>query len=148
MDTTYCQQLPRRSRLCRNPALPGSNPPRCRRHHAADVDEAAVAVQMELPGMPPRELDAPHSGPPQSNDDAPDLRGELTMVRRVLRGLVQALNDSDRSAEEARRLSALIFSGARTVAHLLDQQAKQSVESQDWMTAALEALGDDFAPEL
>lgn len=96
------------------------------------------ARQRTLPGLSPEELDA--------RDRAAHVYDELAKVRNALRWLEQQLDDPEQPAspEEMRRLTALIFSGARTVAHLLAVQAKQPDTNRDWMTRALERFGNEY----
>jgi len=63
-------------------------------------------------------------------------------VRFVLRQLLGRLAATDDlSPDDLRRLSALTFTGARTVAHLLAQQAGRAGEAQAWLAGALDELG-------
>ena len=49
--------------------------------------------------------------------------------------------------EEARRLATLIFSGARTVAHLLSRPTKDA-DTIDWLAQALAEMGDKHGLDL
>ena len=48
-----CQQITRRGRPCRNPALPHSDPPRCARHRAQPDRDDAQSTQLRLFDLPP-----------------------------------------------------------------------------------------------
>jgi hypothetical protein len=177
-----CEQLTRRGRPCRNPALPNSNPPRCARHRA-QLEENASPVQLWLPTLSPAEYhdpatrppadsparlpEAPVAGPPaavqlylptfspEELDEleldglSPDLRHEVQAVRVVMLRLLRLWNDPAQpiAAEEARRLAALVFSGARTVAHLLSRPTKDA-GTADWFAQALAAMGDKHGLDL
>lgn len=169
-----CTQLTRRGRPCRNGALAGSDPPRCARHpvtgdalqpsltglvvgdaggatapspaarrrRARAGAEDAPAAQLRLPGLADADLDA--------QDAADHLRHELAVVRKVLRQLAALLDDPEAalSPEETRRVAALVFSGARTVAQLMAVQARQPGHGQDWLDRALEKVGHELDLEL
>ena len=45
------------------------------------------------------------------------------------------------TAEELRRVSGLVFTGARTVAHLLAQPAARPDRMQNWLASALGEVG-------
>ena len=169
-----CEQITRRGRPCRNPAQPGSDPPRCARHREppAGTDVEPVPVQLRLPielpperPKPPADRPAAVPKPPGDEESAatqpylpgfapeelgqleleglsPDLRGELQTVRVVMLRLMRLWGDPAQavSPEEARRLATLLFSGARTVAHLLSRQTKEG-DGQDWLAQVLDELG-------
>jgi hypothetical protein len=91
-----------------------------------------------------------------TEDDRLDLRPELAVVRQIMRRLV-ALWDRQGEAiesEEARRLAALIFNGARTAAILLFQETRRASADkgkdgiEDWLAAALDELGEKYGTEL
>jgi hypothetical protein len=79
-----------------------------------------------------------------------DLRPEVALVRVVLRRLLAHLDESaaELPAEELRRVSGLIFSGARTVAHLLAQPAARPDDMHNWLEGALAALSAKHALKL
>lgn len=178
-DQTGCEQLTRRGRPCRNPALPNSDPPRCARHRTAPATEEAAATQPHLstpspdekgepavkrtprraerqarpspsasqpylPGFAPEEL-----AQLDSDGLSPDLSREVQTVRVVVLRLLGLWGDpaQEISAEEARRLAALIFSGARTVAHLLSRQTKEG-SGQEWLAQVLDELGGKYGVNL
>jgi hypothetical protein len=74
----------------------------------------------------------------------------LEVVRLVLRELMALWKDPTQplSPEEARRQATVIFSGARTVAHLLSQQAKQGGTAADWLDRVLEEMDSEHALDL
>lgn len=177
-DQTGCEQLTRRGRPCRNPALPNSDPPRCARHRAAPATEEAAATQLHLLALPPEEKREPAAkstprrakrqarpAPPasqlflpfaaeelaqlDSDGLSPDLSREVQTVRVVVLRLLGLWGDpaQEISAEEARRLAALIFSGARTVAHLLSRQTKEG-SGQEWLAQVLDELGGKYGVNL
>ncbi len=177
-DQTRCQQLTRRGRPCRNPALPNSDPPRCARHQvvlnlaetvatqpylfdlpagqpttstpsatrppARRTRPTPEAVQPYLLGFAPEELDQL-----ESKGLSPDLNREVQTVRVVLLRLLQLWGDPTQATnpEEARRLAALIFSGARTVAHLLSRPTK-AAGTADWLARALSEIGGKHGIDL
>ena len=174
-----CQQVTRRGRPCRNPALPDSDPLRCARHRAQPERDDAQATQLPLFDLPPAESvesrpnkPAPRPRQPTADEPAaiqpylrglspteldeleldglsPNLHREVQVVRIVLLRLLRLWNDPRQpvDAEEARRLAALIFSGARTVAHLLSRPTKDA-DTIDWLAQALAAMGDKHGLDL
>ncbi len=172
-DQARCEQVTRRGRPCRNPALPNSDPPRCARHRNKPTDEEAVARQLPLLDLPPGEKQqtaksAPRRAERKAHPDlpasqpylpfalaelekldsgglSPDLSREVQTVRVVMLRLLDLWADPQQpiSAEEARRLAALLFSGARTVAHLLSRQTKEG-SGQDWLAQVLDELGGKY----
>lgn len=133
-----CSFTTRRGAPCRNPARPGSDPPACYYHAQQPAAGASPAPTFHLPRLTAEEVAALVGG----GLAADDLRSELALVRFVLRRLLGALTATDDlSPEEQRRLSALTFDGARTVARLLAQQAGRAGETQTWLAGALEELG-------
>ena len=114
----------------RPPEPPDSGPP--------------AAIQPYLPTFAPEELDEL-----ELDGLSPDLRREVQAVRVVMLRLLRLWNDPAQpvAAEEARRLAALVFSGARTVAHLLSRPTKDA-GTTDWFAQALEAMGDKHGLEL
>ncbi len=121
-------------------AAAGRARPRRRRARAGAED--APAAQLRLPGLADADLDA--------QDAADHLRHELAVVRKVLRQLAALLDDPEAalSPEETRRVAALVFSGARTVAQLMAVQARQPGHGQDWLDRALEKVGHELDLEL
>ena len=174
-----CQQITRRGRPCRNPALPHSDPPRCARHRAQPDRDDAQSTQLRLFDLPPVKSvesrpnrPAPHPKQPAVGEPAaiqpylrglspteldelelnglsPDLHREVQAVRVVMLRLLRLWNDPTEPvvAEEARRLAALVFSGARTVAHLLSRPVKDT-DTMDWFAQALKAMGDNHGLDL
>ena len=173
-----CEQITRRGRPCRNPALPDSDPPRCARHRPKPATEEAAAIQLHLFALPPEEKREPAKSTPRrakrqarpvppasqpylpgfapeelaqldSDGLSPDLSREVQTVRVVVLRLLGLWDDpaQEISAEEARRLAALIFSGARTVAHLLSRQTKEG-SGQDWLAQVLDELGGKYGINL
>lgn len=71
-------------------------------------------------------------------------------MRQVLQRLVDRLYDPQLflEADELRKVAALIFSGARTVAYLLQQQRGHESDVPDWLDEALDALSADYGAEL
>ena len=65
-----CEQMTRRGRPCRNPALPNSDPPRCARHQSRPQEDAAP-VQLWLPKMSPDEYHDPAVRPPADSPARP-----------------------------------------------------------------------------
>ena len=172
-----CEQITRRGRPCRNPALPNSNPPRCARHRPKSAAGKAVATQSPLFDPPPEEERKPaakrkprqierKASPAspasqlslpfaeelsrlESDGLSPNLNREVQEVRVVILRLLGLWDDpaQEISAEEARRLAALIFSGARTVAHLLSRQTKEG-SGQEWLAQVLDELGEKYGVNL
>lgn len=171
-----CTCLTRRGRPCRNPAAAGTNPPACARHrprHGAEVEPGIS--QPSLPGLAlsgdrPLDTDDWHldkASLPADNfyfprptaadlpvlaATGPDagLRPEVDLVRVVLRRLVAYLdeNTGDLPPEELRRVAALVFSGARTVAMLAGKHAARPAEVEPWLLEALRHMGKDYGREL
>jgi hypothetical protein len=127
-----CTALTRRGRRCRNTALSGTAPPRCRQHAE------------KRPVRQPAVSDA------EATADAKDLSGELALVRRVLHRLVARMDEGgpDIPMEELRALAGLIFVGAKTAAQLLAQQPGDDDGLQSWLNAALDALAGDRGVDL
>lgn len=96
-----------------------------------------AAGQPYLPTFSPEELDEL-----ELDGLSPDLRREVQAVRVVMLRLLRLWNDPTQpvGAEEARRLAALVFSGARTVAHLLNRPTKDT-DTTDWLAQALASMG-------
>lgn len=78
------------------------------------------------------------------------IAAELGLVRMVLRRLAYDLNDPAlaKEPEEMRRLSLLIFNGARTAARLYKQQNHPQDELQGWLSDVLVALAKDYELDL
>ena len=108
------------------------------------VDEGKVATQPYLRGLSPEELDEL-----ELNGLSPDLNREVQAVRVVMLRLLRLWGDPAQpiAAEEARRLAPLIFTGARTVAHLLSRPAKDA-GTMDWLAQALAAMGEKHGLDL
>ena len=113
------------------------------RYHRDMATRAAKSRKQE-----PEEKDAS-----SADDLSLDLRPELALVRQVMRRLV-ILWDRQGDAiesEEARRLAALIFNGARTAAILLFQETRRPEkkdEMESWLSDALDALSEELNVEL
>lgn len=162
-ERTRCSRTTQRGTPCRNPAVPGSDPPVCRRHinrsSAAKTAGGTPASPPDhepfgpaRPGFDPTHLYLPHltAGEIEALTDgrAGDLRPELTLVRAVLRRLLAAFDSpASETPDELRRLAALVFSGARTVAHLLAQSGDDA-NTDAWLDSALDALSGDYALDL
>ncbi|MEZ4541953.1 MAG: hypothetical protein R3C43_18420 [Chloroflexota bacterium] len=71
-------------------------------------------------------------------------------MRTVLRQLLAYLNESagDMPPDELRRVSGLLFTGARTVALLLGKRPARPDDLADWMVAALKEMSDQYGREL
>lgn len=133
---TLCTGTTRQGTPCRNQALSGTRPPRCRLHPQHDADLALLRGR----------ADALHSIPGTEQD----LTAELRLVREVLSRLSERLDDPDYALlpSDLRTLATLIYSGVRTVAYLMARQPGGTTELQTWVNAALDALGDDWATDL
>ena len=77
--------------------------------------------------------------------DEPDLLPEVELVRLVLRRLLAHLDESagELPVEEVRRVAALLFTGARTVALLLGKRAPARPETEAWLVEALREMRED-----
>lgn len=131
-----CHALTQSGRRCRNPALANTDPPACWRH------------QRQQPTPPrPRPVSTAQLAPV---DTSRTLAGELAVVRHVLQRLVERLDEPAFALEtdELRQLAGLIFSGARTVAYLLQQQSGSDANALDWLDEALDALKKRYGVEL
>lgn len=134
-----CQSVTRSGRRCRNPAVAGSTPPVCWRHQPQQPQQPAVS-QLRRSGLER----APTA------DMSRTLGNELAVVRRVLQRLVERLDEPAFAveAEELRKVAALIFNGARTVAYLLQQQSGSDTDVPDWLDEALDALTEAYEVDL
>ncbi len=76
--------------------------------------------------------------------DEPDLLPEVELVRLVLRRLLAHLDEGagELPPEETRRVAALLFTGARTVALLLGKRPPPNPEMEEWMVKALREMGE------
>jgi len=103
------------------------------------IDPPAARQHFYFPN-PPRGDAAGEAG-----EIGADLQPEIALVRVVLRRLAAYLDAAAESLppDEVRRLSGLIFTGARTVAHLLGQRAAQPDELRHWLDGALDAIAAD-----
>lgn len=132
-----CTHLTRRGRPCRNPALPNSRPPACRRHaRAANAAAKPSAGQFYEAYMTAEEIAALRQW-----GQTADLSQELALSRVALRRLMalfalQAADDDDK----ARQLSALIFTGVRTLAQLQAHQPAPASGFQTWLNDVLDIL--------
>ncbi len=157
-----CSHLTQRGRPCRNPAVPGSDPPVCVRHRDRPAPQATQPALPIFPAAvaPPQPARPAHLYLPTPTADAlraleadapaGDLQPEIDLVRVVLRRLLAYLNESagDMPPDELRRVSGLLFTGARTVALLLGKRPARSTDLADWMAAALKEMGDRYGREL
>ncbi len=138
-------QSPLPGLLLEEPIAPASASARSvhRRETPADDDDL-VPTKRYLPGLSPQELDAL-----ELEGLAPDLQRELQEVRLVMYRLLRLWDDAEPplSSEEARRLATLVFSGARTVAHLLNQQAG-SGDARGWLKGALDQVAAEYDIDL
>ena len=195
-----CSHPTTRGRPCRNPAVPGSEPPACGKHggitnqEGETNDEGATnGRQMVLPGMetvdrpqttddrPPATNHSPlptdplPTDPPLPRSPSPlppfspshlyfprptaaeqrvlaataeelDLQPEVELVRLVLRRLLAHLDESagELPPEETRRVAALLFTGARTIALLLGKRPPARPEMEEWMEKALREMKDNY----
>lgn len=78
------------------------------------------------------------------------LEDELALVRVVLSRLMDRLDDPTYVLlpEDLRRLTGLIFTGARTVAQLLTQQAGHNEDVQAWLAQALSTFSTEHEIDL
>ena len=157
-----CSHLTQRGRPCRNSAVPGSDPPVCVRHRDRPAPQATQPALPIFPAAvaPPQPARPAHLYLPTPTADAlraleadapaGDLQPEIDLVRVVLRRLLAYLNESagDMPPDELRRVSGLLFTGARTVALLLGKRPARSTDLADWMAAALKEMGDRYGREL
>jgi hypothetical protein len=100
--------------------------------------------------MKPYLSDTSLPDPAPADDTALHLHQEVAAAREVLDGLMRLWRgQTELTIDDARRLSVLVFSGARTVALLLAHQMRLGVptDDQDWLTAALEAMGKEYQGE-
>ncbi len=129
---------------------------------------AAVAIQLPLPlTLPPEKtrsatqnlsspnfyFPAPTADEQDALDDAgleANLRPEVVLVRVVLRRLLAYLDENagQLPPDELRRVAGLVFSGARTVAQLLNHQTTNTAEAQQWLAAALAEMSSGLPVEL
>ena len=153
--------------------LPLDLPPVERRARPAEATGAAElapaeAVQLPLPlALPPEKtrsaaanlsspnfyFPAPTADEQDALDDAgleANLRPEVVLVRVVLRRLLAYLDENagQLPPDELRRVAGLVFSGARTVAQLLNHQTTNTVEAQQWLAAALAEMSSGLPVEL
>jgi hypothetical protein len=70
------------------------------------------------------------------------LEGEISAAREVLAGLMGLWRHEGVTVDDARRLAALVFSGARTIAILLAHQSRLAAPEEDngWLIATLEEM--------
>lgn len=167
-DKPRCTYLTRRSRPCRNPAMPGTEPPSCAVHRKIRHEETPLN-QMYLPGLAPSPADEPLTRDPGSpghlyfprptaadrsvlaaTATELDLRPEIDLARVVLRRLMAHLEESggELPPEELRRVAGLVFTGARTVAMLLGKRTARPEDAQQWLAAALAEMGEMYGREL
>lgn len=164
-----CTHLTARGRPCRNPAMPETDPPACARHRGIrkgalpmtkKAEPAAVEPHPPAPALTPDPLDTDHFYFPrptaadqrvlEGTAELPDLRPEIDLVRVVLRRLLAYLDvtDGELTPEEVRRVSGLVFTGARTVALLVGKRATRPPGMEAWLQDVLREMGDQFEIEL
>lgn len=135
----------------------GTDPPACYRHRDRP---APVMLPAILPAPTPRAFPAtphfyfphPTSGEAQAaaaSELGADLQAEITLVRVMLRRLMAHLEASaeELPPEEVRRLAGLVFTGARTVAHLLGQRSAKPDEARAWMDSVMAAFAETRGEE-
>ncbi|MBP6786283.1 MAG: hypothetical protein KA170_01740 [Candidatus Promineofilum sp.] len=158
-----CSHLTRRGRPCRNPAVAGSDPPACAGHLGRPAPQASQPALPLFPATvpaPPRTRPGGHfylPGPTadalralEADTPAGDLQPEIDLVRVVLRELLAYLHETgeDLPPDELRRVSGLLFTGARTVALLLGKRPARSSDMDEWMIAALKEMSEQYGREL
>jgi hypothetical protein len=145
-----CTYLTLRGRPCRNPAAPGTEPPACGRHRSSAYRQ--LPLEPDTLTEPPTEhfyFPAPTADELralEAGELVPDLSPEVALVRVVLRRLLACLDAAagDLPPEELRRISSLVFTGARTVAHLLGQKSARPEEAQEWLAAVLPEMAERY----
>ncbi len=144
-DKPRCAHPTTRGRPCRNPALPGTEPPVCALHRRMDGDEPGRAAHLYFPRPAAADL-----GVLAATAGDPDLRPEIELARVVLRRLMAHLEESagELPPEELRRVAGLVFTGARTVAMLLGKRPARPDDAQQWLAAALAEMGERYGWEL
>ena len=165
-DKPRCAHPTTRGRPCRNPALPGTEPPVCALHRRMGSDGRAdsrppTTAHCPLPTDPlapdpsPAHLYFPRPaaadlGVLAASAGDPDLRPEIDLARVVLRRLMTYLEESagELPPEELRRVAGLVFTGARTVAMLLGKRPARPDDAQQWLAAALTEMGEQHGWEL
>jgi len=133
-----CSQVTRRGRPCRNPALPGSNPPACRRHARLDL---ARASQARL-GFYDAYLSADELEALDREGRTTGVESEVTLVRVMLRRLLARYDACDDDA--ARKLASLVFTGTRTLALLLRGRTNDESGFNEWLNRLLDDFGDEI----
>ena len=155
-----CTHLTRRGRPCRNPAFSGTEPLACARHRhvSGDLEKVMAAgdrppTSGELPS--PGHFYFPHPTPAdqrvlEAAGPEAGLRPEMDLVRVVLRRLLAYLDEAagELPPEELRRVSGLVFTGARTVALLAGKDAARPKEIESWLADALAEIGRQHNLEL
>jgi hypothetical protein len=151
---TNCSHITHRGRPCRNPAVAGTDPPACARHRAAPARQLAIDLEVaKKPAADHFYFPTPTADERRALEESglePNLALEVALVRVVLRRLLAYLDSAggDLPAEELRRISSLLFTGARTVAHLLGQKSAQPEETQEWLIEALAAMAEQYKVKL
>ncbi len=88
---------------------------------------------------------------PTDTPAALDLQNEVAATREVLDGLLRLWRaQTDLSIDDARRLSVLVFNGARTAAILITHQVRLAdrTPDTDWMDAVLDQFGQGLEIDL
>ncbi len=147
-----CSHHTRRGRPCRSPAADGTEPPACARHRdrpaprpSAPERAAPAPRHFYFPNPTADELRAIEAG-----GGAVDLSPEVALVRVMLRRLLAYLDEAaaELPPDELRRISCLVFTGARTVAQLLAHRAARPEELQNWLADALAEMSADLPIDL
>lgn len=135
-----CSHHTRRGRPCRSSAAAGTDPPACARHR-----NRSAARHFYFPNPTADELRAIEAGGGEA-----DLSPEVALVRVVLRRLLAYLDEAaaELPPDELRRISGLVFTGARTVAQLLAHRAARPEELQNWLVGALAEMSADLPIDL
>lgn len=140
-----CTYRTRKGEACRNPAIPGTNPPACWHHHQQSREFTKKKIDYYANGLSDEEheiwLELAAN---------PSLTEELALARVVLGRLMSRLNDPAYILlpEDLRRLAGLIFTGARTVAQLITQESGHGLDIQPWLVEALSEFSGEHEIEL
>lgn len=137
--------MTRQGRRCRNRAAANSSPPACRKHAGKSQVHAAAPDSLYFHSLTEKEKTL-WAGQAVNNN----LKAELALVRVVLARLLEHLNDPAYVLlpEDLRRLTGLIFTGARTVAQLLSQPHRPTNDTQVWLDQALSELSEKYPIDL
>lgn len=177
-DKPRCTYLTRRGRPCRNPAMPGIEPPVCAVHRRIGHDESGIRNEEAtpggrryLPGLAPSQFADPLTTDPLITGSPPPTHlyfprptaAEMSVLAatagdpdlrseiglaRVVLLRLMAHLQEELPPEELRRVAGLIFTGARTVAMLLGKRPARPDDTQQWLAAALAEMGEMVGREL